>query len=505
MSLWGDDSPLGAFAARRQEADADADGEAKGPGTRQRPLTVSEAVRAAKQVLERHLGAVWVEGETLSVKRPSSGHLYFVLKDGTSQINVVMWRSEVQRLRFRIEDGQTLRCGGQMTIYERDGRFQLYARQAEPAGLGAEALALEQLKRRLAAEGLFDPARKRPLPLLPRRIGVVTSTSGAAVRDIIRTVHRRFPVPILIADTSVQGAAAPRQIAAAIRALGHTDVDVIIVGRGGGSAADLAAFNDELVVRAIAACRVPTVSAVGHEIDISLADLVADERAETPTAAAERVVPVLADLAVMLAKEERRLHREMLHKVQASRQELDQLVMALGSRTGRRIGVVRQELGELRRRLENQHPRARMLGHRSELERLGARMHELARRRLDGAARQLAQLDAELGKNIPRTRISAYQSELTRLEARMHEHARRRVDLAGREFLSLVTRLEAMSPLAVLKRGYAIARRGERVLSDARAVHAGDEIHVRLARGSLDCRVERAHLEGGPSDESTRR
>ncbi|MEM9492315.1 MAG: exodeoxyribonuclease VII large subunit, partial [Myxococcota bacterium] len=204
-------------------------------------MTVTQAVRGARLVLEKHTPVLWIEGEVASLVRASSGHLYFDLKDDGSQLAGVMWRSDAQRLRFRIQDGQKLRCHGRLTIYERGGRFQFAIRFAEPAGLGADALALEQLKRKLAAEGLFDRARKRPLPGLPRRIGVVTSKSGAAIRDIIRTVHRRFPVPILIADATVQGATAPRQLVRAMRDLAATDVDVIIIGRGGGSAGDLAA------------------------------------------------------------------------------------------------------------------------------------------------------------------------------------------------------------------------------------------------------------------------
>lgn len=479
MSLWGDDSPLGAFARRQEEADKKV-AEKQRPGGRQRPLTVTQAVRQARQVLEKHFGTLWIEGETTSLVRASSGHLYFALKDGRSQIRAVMWRSDAQRLRFRIEDGQTLRCRGSMTIYERDGKFQFYVQYAEPAGLGADALALEQLKRKLAAEGLFDAARKRPLPVLPRRIGVVTSRSGAAVRDIIRAVNRRFPVPILVADCMVQGAGAPRQIVRALGLIGRTDVDVIIVGRGGGSANDLAAFNDEAVVRAVAGAPVPTISAVGHEIDSSLSDLAADHRAATPTMAGEMAVPVLADLAEALQQEESRLHREMLIKVRHARQDIDGQVAAATRCVTHIVHRQRQALGELRTRLESRHPHAKLVAHRAELRELSTRLDSLMRQRVDRAGTELRELGGRL--DAP-------------MRARLHR--------AGHEFASLAARLDPLSPLRVLERGYALATRDEHVITDAGDLAPGDAVNVRLGRGSFDCRVEQTHpaAEPGPGPE----
>jgi exodeoxyribonuclease VII large subunit len=482
VTLWGDDSPLGAFAQRQKQAETPPQAEAQPqaetrqaeprqaeprqpeprqaeprPGARERPMSVSQAVRAARHVLEKHVGTLWIEGETTSVKRAPSGHVYFELKDSSSQIQAVMWRSDAQRLRFRIEDGQTLRCRGQMTIYERGGKFQLYVQYAEPAGLGADALALEQLKRKLAAEGLFDPARKRPLPLLPRRIGVVTSKSGAAVRDIIRAVQRRFPVPILVADATVQGSSAPREIARAIQMLCRTDVDIVIVGRGGGSASDLAAFNDEAVVRAIAGCRVPTISAVGHEIDVSLADLAADHRAATPTMAGEMAVPVLADLADLLQKDERRLHRELTIKIDGARQEIDQRMARAQKCTTARVGKQRHLLAELGARLERRHPRAMLVSHGAELRGLSARLDALMRRKLDAS---------------------------------------------GRAYSLLAEKLDSLSPLKVLQRGYAIATSEDRVITDASTVAPGDSLTVRLSRGSVDCRVKA--IAAAPRDDEPR-
>lgn len=425
------------------------------PGGRDAPLSVSAVVKAANGVLERAVGTIWVEGETASVARPASGHIYFTLRDQRARMRAVMWRSDARRLRFRMEDGLTIRCRGRLGVYDREGTFQFYVQMAEPAGLGAEALALEQLRARLAAEGLFDAERKRPLPLLPRRIGVVTSKSGAAVRDIIRAIQGRFPVPILVADTVVQGTGAPAQIAAAISAIAETDVDVVIVGRGGGSAGDLAAFNDEAVVRAVAACPIPTVSAVGHEVDISLTDLAADHRAATPTMAGAMVVPVLAELQQRLEEEERRLSRELEFRLRGARQEIDQIGDAMRSSVAEKVARHRQLLGDLRHRLDARHPLSMLAVHRS---------------------------------------------ALRDLESRAERLARRRVEAASRDYAALAGRLEALSPLRVLQRGYALATAvdsgGRRtVVTDAATVAVGDDLEVRLAHGRLDCRIEKVGLD----------
>ena len=262
------------------------------PASRERPLRVCDAVRWSNAAVERY-GLLWIEGELAEVKRPGSGHVYFCLKDKSAQLPAVMWRTTAQRLRFGFEPGLKVRVRGKLGVFERDGKLQLYVDYAEPAGAGAGAAAFEELKRKLAAEGLFADERKRALPTLPRRIGIVTSRTGAALGDITRTIHRRFPpAHLLIADCMVQGASAPTQIVHALRMIENAAVDVVIIGRGGGAVTDLAAFNDERVVRAVAACSVPIVSAVGHEIDITLCDLVADRRASTPTGAGELVVPV---------------------------------------------------------------------------------------------------------------------------------------------------------------------------------------------------------------------
>jgi exodeoxyribonuclease VII large subunit len=347
--------------------------------------------------------------------------------------------------------------------------MQLYADFAEPAGLGAEALALEQLKQKLAAEGLFAAERKRPLPRFPRRIGVVTSRSGAAVHDIIRTVQRRLPTAILIADAAVQGPQAPHQIVNGMAMVVRAGVDVVIVGRGGGAVTDLTAFNHERVVRTIARCPVPVISAVGHEIDLSLADLAADARASTPTAAAELAVPDGRALGELLDKEHRRLDRELHHVLRRARQDLDRDVLALHARGERAIAAGRAQLHALDHRLASLHPRAQILARRRAFAELEHRL--LAAHpgpRLDRAKRDAEALAAR-GANAMRGILDARRAELARVGAQ----------------------LAALSPLAVLDRGYAMVRAGGAIVRDAAAVAPGDRLVVRVARGELEVAVER--------------
>ncbi|MBI4510188.1 MAG: exodeoxyribonuclease VII large subunit [Deltaproteobacteria bacterium] len=439
-------------------------------GDRERPFTVDLLVRTASFLLEEQVGVVWVEGEISSLRTPGSGHQYFVLKDEGAQLPAVMWRALAARLRFRLEDGKRFLVRGKLGIYPEQGKFQLYVEAVEPAGLGAAALALEQLKKKLLAEGLLDPARKRPLPRFPRRIGVVTSPTGAAVRDIIRVIERRFPLPILVSPTRVQGDGAALEIARAIERVGCVQgIDVVIVGRGGGSAEDLSAFNDEMVARAMAACPVPVISAVGHEIDVTLADLVADVRAATPTAAGELAVPERAVLLAELTRLEARLAREARVLLSSQRARLQRLEANL-QHPARRIDRVRQRLDDTL-----------------------ARQGELVRGRLATHRRELAELESRLHSLHPRARLAEDHARVAELAARLHAAMRAGFFRRRRDLAATSGRLDAMSPLKVLERGYAVALTGEgRVVTDARAVQVGELIAVRLSRGSLDARVERA-------------
>jgi exodeoxyribonuclease VII large subunit len=437
------------------------------PSSRERPLGVAEVVRLAGRVLDG-LGLVWLEGEVTQVTQPASGHLYFALRDRESVLSAVMWGRDAARMKFKIEPGQRLRVRGRIGVYDRDGKMQLYADFAEPAGFGAEALALEQLKARLAAEGIFAAARKRPLPRFPRRIGVVTSKSGAAIHDIIRTIQRRMPTPILICDAAVQGPGAPNQLVMGMAMVVRAGVDVVIIGRGGGAATDLTAFNHERVVRTIARCPVPVISAVGHESDLSLADLAADARASTPTAAAELCVPDGAALVAELRKERRRLDREIRHRVDRAHQDLDRHTLALHARGERTLAATRAALGELAHRLTGLHPRQRIFAR-------GTALAELSRR---------------LAAVHPAARLARGRHELDQLIARRDAAMRRGLEARRARLGQLGAQLAALSPLAVLDRGYAMVARAGSLVRSAAQVAAGDRLQVRLAQGTLDVVVE---------------
>lgn len=436
--------------------------------SRERPLSVAEVVRLASRTLDA-IGIVWLEGEVTQVTKPASGHLYFSLRDKDSVLPAVMWGRDSQRMKFRIEPGQRLRVRGRLGVYDRTGGMQLYADFAEPAGLGAEALALEQLKQKLAAEGIFAPQKKRPLPRFPRRIGVVTSKHGAAVHDIIRTVQRRLPTPILIADAAVQGESAPHQIVQGMAMLVRAGVDVLIVGRGGGAVTDLTAFNHERVVRTISRCPVPVISAVGHEVDLSLADLAADARASTPTAAAELAVADGAAIAEALRKERRRLEREIHHVLDRARQDLDRHTMALHARGERALAATRGQLHALHHKLAGLHPRAKILRHRT----------------------ALADLERRLAAAHPGPRLARAARDLTALAGRRDTAMREILDERRAELGRLGAQMAALSPLAVLDRGYAMVQAGETIVRDAAQVSERDRLHVRLATGSIDVIVDK--------------
>ena len=451
--------------------------EAPKPASRERPLRVADLVRWANAAVERY-GLLWVEGEASEVKRPPSGHVYFVLKDQASCIPAVMWRTTTQRLRFALEPGVKVRVRGKLGVFDRDGRLQLYVDYAEPVGAGAAAAALEELKRKLAAEGLFADARKRALPLLPRRIGVVTSRTGAALRDIVQTIQRRFPpAHILVADAQVQGASAPVQIVNALRVVQRANVDVIILGRGGGATADLAAFNEERVVRAVAACTVPVVSAVGHEVDITLCDLAADRRASTPTAAGELVVPVRAELLAKLTEQERRLRRELDLSLRHARQEVDDLVESARAAVQAKVGARATELRRLEVRLAAGHPRAQVSRAQAELQKLETRL-----RRRD-----------------PSPRIEAGRASLARMQASMTTALRRALDRRRAGLGQCAGRLDALSPLKVLERGFAVATHDGHVVTDATTLATGDAVELRFARGRAHATVGRIE----PADATT--
>jgi len=438
---------------------------------RQRILTVSELTLLVRDRLEQSFPDLWVEGEVSNLRTPSSGHLYFTLKDRSCQIRAVLFKTGVRRLRFALREGLQVIVRGQLTVYEPRGEYQIILDYLEPKGIGALQLAFEQLKEKLAGEGLFDPARKRPLPFLPHRVGIVTSLSGAAIRDILTVLERRCPIlSVLIYPAPVQGESAALLIAEAIRRLGASgEVDVMIVGRGGGSLEDLWCFNDEAVVRAVAASPVPIVSAVGHEIDFTLVDFAADYRAPTPSAAAEAVAPVLADLA------------RGLRDLGARRDRAARLVVTLGRQ---RLNTSRKTLPTLMLRLQRPAQRLDELSVRLRiawqdslthlLERVSGYRHDLATWSPLGRVKRGLVLVPQLWK---------------RLEARM-----RSSQVGKRQALAaLLSTMDSLSPLAVLARGYSILQTipGGVIVRSARDVAVADEVRARLAKGELVCAVRR--------------
>ena len=440
-----------------------------------RILTVSRLTSLIRSTLEENFEQVWVEGEISNLSTPSSGHLYFTLKDGGAQLRCVMFKGAAKNLRFRLKDGLSLILRGRITVYEQRGDYQLIAEYAEPLGIGALQLAFEQLKERLAKEGLFDADRKKPLPALPQRIGVVTSPTGAAIHDILTVVNRRFAnVQILIAPVRVQGEGAAAEIAAAIDDFNHYGaIDVMIVGRGGGSLEDLWAFNEEVVARAIARSRIPVISAVGHEIDVTIADFVADLRAATPSAAAELVVKSKRELETLVESLSHRLVREMAQILRGSRSELDRMSHALRDPTFL--------LGHLAQRLDDQASRLRMAFSGS-LQRQQDRTNAFIR---------------HLRAVNPAVQVERARERVITLVARMEKGERRHLDRRHEEAAVLSARLQALSPLETLARGYAVARTmpGHRVVRDGAELVPGELLELILHRGRALCRVEENHME----------
>jgi exodeoxyribonuclease VII large subunit len=433
-------------------------------------LSVSEVTARLKALVEGGFGVLSVEGEISNCRQWSSGHIYFTLKDDYAQLRAVMFRTTARLLKFRPEDGQHVVARGRLGVYETKGEYQLVCDALEPHGLGALQLAFEQLKRKLGAEGLFEAARKRPLPVLPRRIGVITSLDGAAVRDIVRVLTTRHSaVRIVVRPARVQGEEAPADLVRALAAIARVpEVDVVIIGRGGGSAEDLWAFNDERLARAIAACPVPVISAVGHEVDFTIADFVADVRAATPSNAAEIVVDRSDNFQTRMERADQRLAASMRLALDRRRERADLLDATL-----RRwpTGVVLRD----RDQREADFRLRRAIGRRVSR---AAERFETLRRRLE--RRDVRRVTAELA-----TRLAGADVRLRALAMARRQAAEAR----SRE---LAARLHALSPLAVLGRGYAVCWNDEKtsIIRSEQAVRAGDAVRVTLADGELRCRVE---------------
>jgi exodeoxyribonuclease VII large subunit len=447
-----------------------------------RPLSVTELTSQVRSAIEARFASVWVEGEISNFKAAASGHWYFTIKDQGAQLRAKCFRGTNARIRFKPTDGLLVRLRGRLSVYEPRGEYELIVEALDPVGAGALRVAFEQMRDRLAAEGLFSAELKRPLPRFPRRVGIVTSRSGAAIRDILTVLGRRTrTVHVLFAPTRVQGEGAGLEIAQAIRLLnefhelaqaeGRHDqrIDVIIVGRGGGSAEDLWAFNDEVVARALRASGIPVISAVGHETDFTISDFAADLRAATPSAAAELVAAREDEIAGLLEALNRDLLRATQSNLTNARLRVQEAAMS------RAFDAVRARLHHALSSADDQaHKLETLVLHAMQRAR---RLTDSLSFRMSPARLQERALSAKMRLDV----LSAAQKTATSLRL---EDARRRLGLG-------VASLDALSPLAVLKRGYAMAQdQSGRLLRDAREAMVGDRIRVRLADGALGCRVE---------------
>ena len=436
-----------------------------------RTWSVRDLVFAVRAHLEREFADAWVEGEISNFRAHDSGHLYFTLKDQNAQLSAVMFRSQAKLLRFRPANGMQVVLRGRVTVYEERGQLQITAEYLEPKGAGALQIAFEQLKVMLEAEGLFDAARKKPIPTLPRRIGIVTSAQAAALRDILNILSRRHDrANILIFPAQVQGDAAASEVAAGVRHFNTSKaVDVIIVARGGGSAEDLAAFNDEGLARAVAASVIPIISAVGHETDFTIIDFVADLRAPTPSAAAELVISSQQEVEDQIATLHRRLEKAMRYHLLMARQSMTELtqhrafarIMEFITRRQQRVDDLSYRLIHAQRSaLEQQRRRFEALA--------GAVRHYDARRVLAATRQELASRVAELSAVI-RSHMLTQRGRLDQISGR----------------------LEALSPLAILDRGYALVFDAKgKLLKDVAKTRPGDQVSARLARGSFRATID---------------
>lgn len=476
---------------------------------------VGELTLRLRDVLEEEFPDVWVEGEVSNFRAAQSGHFYFTLKDEKAQIRCVCFRDQVRGLRFRPEDGLKVTVRGGVSVYEARGEYQIYVSHVEPVGLGALQLAFEQLKKKLEEEGLFDAERKKPLPAMPRRIGIVSSPQGAAFRDIVRVLRRRFPnLHVTLLPVKVQGDGAAEEIARAIRHFNRTKmVDVMIVARGGGSLEDLWAFNEEIVARAIAASEIAVITGVGHETDTTIADFAADVRAPTPSAAAEIVVRTRAefeknirDCMRELVQHMRYFFSERRHAVRdlatdrafrrpgeivrRQHQRVDELSASLAKDLRRRIEAVRRRVHVASTQMALSDLPGRVRALQARVERRHGELGAALGRALVGRRRRYAAAQLKLASVNWRARVGQLRRRLDRRSSELEAHARRYFGGTRRKLEAATLRLEERSPFQLLERGYAIAYdAGGRVLRSSRQVREGEEITVRLSRGRIAAAV----------------
>ncbi len=434
-------------------------------------LTVSELTEQIKDILEDRFSDVWVEGEISNLRLPPSQHIYFTLKDDFSQVRAVLFRTQARTLRFAPKDGLHVICKGRVSLYEKRGDYQLILESVEPKGVGALQLAFLQLKERLEKEGLFDTARKKPIPMVPRRIGIITSPTGAAIRDMLNILGRRFEnLHIILHPVRVQGEGASSEIAEAIDYFNkRMGVDVIIVGRGGGSLEDLWAFNEERVARAIYQSKIPVISAVGHETDYTISDFVADLRAPTPSAAAELVVRERGEIENMLRYLEGRLDSLILQTLQEYRTHLSHLVKIF-KEPGKKVEQYFLRVDDFVNRL-----------------------HLFAAWTLKRKKQRCLHLSESLLLRSPVRRVKNLQSVISEVKRRLLQAIKFSVGTHRQKVAAISGQLDSLSPLSILQRGYSITRRlpSFEIVREADRVEEGDKVEVRLYRGSLVCGVEK--------------
>ena len=434
-------------------------------------FSVSQLNRRARQLLETHLSLLWVDGEVSNLSRPASGHWYFTLKDDKAQIRCAMFRNRNQKVKFKLESGQQILIRGRVGLYENRGDYQLIAEHIEPAGLGKLQRRFEQLKEKLAEQGLFDATRKKELPSFPRHLGIITSPTGAAVRDILHVLKRRFPLlPVTIYPCAVQGNGSVAEIVTAVqKANQHGECDLLIVSRGGGSIEDLWSFNEEAVARAITASKIPIICGVGHETDTTIADFVADARAPTPSAAAELASPD---------------GDELLQNLQAYDNWFHQ-------RAKLALYNAAQQLNGLRKRLR--HPSDIINTHSQHLDHLEIRLHKAMERCLHHLEIRLQQLQTRHQAQTPQLRLSQLVLQVSHLEERLSAAIEKTLTDKRQGMSSALALLQAVSPLNTLERGYAIVQNKHgHVISHIADAHENDKVAVTLIDGVLHCLVEEA-------------
>ncbi len=437
-----------------------------------RYLTVSALTKYIKRKFDYdpHLQDIWVRGEISNFKSHSRGHMYFTIKDENARIQAVMFSSQNRAINFTPEDGMKVLLRGEITVYEPSGGYQIYVKEMQPDGIGNLYLAFEELKKRLDEEGLFLERYKKPIPLYPQFVGVITSPTGAAIRDILTTIKRRYPIAnVIIFPALVQGTGAAKSIAESIRKANEMEnVDVLIVGRGGGSIEELWAFNEEIVAREIFHSRVPIISAVGHETDTTISDFVADLRAPTPTAAAELAVPHIAELAEKISVRQARLLRSIRENLNTQRDRLQSLQKSYAFRYPKNLYAQKEQ----------------------QLDRLYERFEKVTERTIELKQDQYKTLILRLSHQHPEEKLRLAKEQMIQLEKTLQKEFRHGLKQRNQEFAAMVSKLNALSPLKIMERGYSIAYNHEnRLLKSIQSVEPGDLLTVRVQDGQLDCKV----------------